>query len=156
MNEKMALRRAVAADAGPIHELHLRSVRQLCREVYSLEIIEGWLRNRAPRGYLPGIQREEMYVAEIDGKIVGFGHAVPGQIEAIFVDPAFVRRGIGSKLMENGIKMAAAGASGTIKIESTLNARPLYEKFGFKVFREILVKRNSVAIPALEMYREIR
>jgi putative acetyltransferase len=155
VNEKITIRKAVAADAEPIHELHLRSVRQLCREVYSPEIIEGWLQNRAPRGYLPGIRRGEMYVAEIGGRIIGFGHAVPGQIEAIFVDPAFIRRGIGSKLTEHGIKMAAAGTSGRIKIESTLNARPLYEKFGFRVFREILVKRNNVEIPALEMYREI-
>jgi putative acetyltransferase len=155
MNEKITLRKAAAADTETIHELHLRSVRQLCREAYSPEIIEGWLQDRAPRGYLPGIQQGEMYVAEIDGRIVGFGHAVPGQIEAIFVHPAFGRRGIGSKLMEYGVKMAAAGTTGTIKIESTLNAHPLYEKFGFKVFREMLVKRNNVAIPALEMYREI-
>jgi ribosomal protein S18 acetylase RimI-like enzyme len=147
---EITIRKAVASDAVPIHELHIRSVRQLCSAVYSPEIIDGWLQNRTPQGYLPGIHRGEMYVAEMDGRIVGFGHAVPGEIAAIYVDPAFIRRSIGSQLVKHGIELASAGGVSTIRIESTLNARPLYEKYGFKVVREILVKRNNVAIPSLE------
>lgn len=152
MKEQVSIRKAVASDAVPIHELHLRSVRQLCSAVYSPEIIDGWLQNRTPRGYLAGINRDEMYVAEIEGRMVGFGHAIPGQIEAIFVDPAYVRRGIGLQLLKYGIDLASAEAVNNIKIESTLNARPLYEKCGFKVVREILVKRNNVEIPSLELH----
>jgi GNAT superfamily N-acetyltransferase len=145
----------VASDAGPIHELHLSSVRELCKSAYSPETIEGWLMNRSPQGYLWGINRGEMYVAEIEGRMVGFGHAVPGEIAATFVDPAFVRRGIGSLLVKHGVEMAKAETSGTIRIESTLNARPFYEKCGFKVTRQILVRRNNVEIPAMELHLEI-
>jgi len=152
MNEPITIRKAGEADAVPIHELHLRSVRQLCSAVYLTEIIEGWLANRAPEGYLPGILRGEMYVAEIDEQIVGFGHAVPGEIAAIYVDPAFTRRGIGSQLMEYGMELATAGGAKTIKIDSTLNARLFYEKCGFKVTREIILRRNNVGIPCLELH----
>jgi ribosomal protein S18 acetylase RimI-like enzyme len=152
MKELVTIRKAEELDAVPIHELHLRSVRQLCSTVYSTEIIEGWLKNRAPEGYLNGIRKGEMYVAEIGGRMVGFGHAVPGEIAAIYVDPAFTRRSIGSLLVENGMEMAKTGTSGTIIIVSTLNACPLYEKCGFKIMREITVRRNDVEIPCVELY----
>jgi putative acetyltransferase len=155
MKEQVTIRKAQESDAVPIHELHLRSVRQLCSAVYSPETIEGWLMNRTPQGYLLGIYRGEMYVAEIEGRIVGFGHAVPGEIEATYVDPAYVRRGIGSLLVKHGVEMAKAGTSGTIRIVSTLNARPLYEKCGFRAIREIVVRRNYVEIPAVELHLEI-
>jgi GNAT superfamily N-acetyltransferase len=158
MNNKakadITIRKAEESDAAPIHELHLRSVRQLCSTVYSPEIIDGWLKNRTSRGYLPGIRRGEMYVAEIDGRIVGFGHAIPGQIAAIYVDPAYIRRGVGSQLMEHGLKMASAGGPSILKVESTLNARPFYEECDFRVVREITLRRNDVDIPAYEMLRE--
>jgi GNAT superfamily N-acetyltransferase len=155
MNESITVRKAEEKDAAPIHELHLRSVRQLCSAVYSPEIIEGWLMNRTPQGYLPGINRGEMYVAEINGRIVGFGHAVPGEIEATYVDPAYVRRGIGSLLVKHGIDLASAGEVRTIRIVSTLNARSLYEKCGFKATREITVRRNFVEISAIELHRKL-
>jgi GNAT superfamily N-acetyltransferase len=152
----ITIRKAIESDATTIHELHLRSVRQLCSRVYSQEIIDGWLKNRTPGGYLPGINRGEMYVAEISGKIVGFGHTIPGEIAAIYVEPAYARQGIGTKLMEHGVKMASVGASGSIKVESTLNARPFYEKCGFTLKREITLRRNDVDIPAYDMFRVIR
>lgn len=90
-----------------------------------------------------------MYIAEVDGQLAGFGHAVPGEIAATYVDPEYVRRGIGTALVEHGVEMAKAGTSGTIRIEGTLNARPLYEKCGFKVVRETTARRNNVEIPSL-------
>lgn len=153
MNEKVKIRKATEADAVRIHELHIESVRKLCNAVYSPEIIDGWLKNRRPEGYIPGIWRGEMYVAELDGKIIGFGHAVPGEIVATFVDPAYVRQGVGTVLMKYGLKKANVKAPGTIRIESTLNARKFYETFGFKVTQEMTVRRGSVEIPCYEMQK---
>ena len=155
MKRKLIIRKARENDAEPIHKLHSCSVRTLCCEVYSPEIIEGWLANRSPQGYLPGILRGEMYVAESDGQIVGFGHAIPGEIAAIYVDPAFIRCGIGRQLVEHGMKMATAGDYKTVKIDSTLNARSFYESCGFRFIKEITLRRNNVDIPALELRREV-
>jgi putative acetyltransferase len=155
MKEKLTIRQATKLDAAPIHELHLRSVRQLCSEVYTKDIIEGWLTNRTPQGYLPGIDRGEIYVAESGGRVVGFGHAVPGEIAAIYVDPDFTWHGIGKQLLEYGMKMAAAGDSKAVKIDSTLNARLFYESCGFRFVKEITLRRNNVDIPAIELRREI-
>jgi putative acetyltransferase len=154
-DKKVKIRKATEADAGRIHELHTDSVRKICSAVYSPETIDGWLKNRRPEGYIPGIWRGEMYVAESEGKIIGFGHAVPGEIAAIYVDPAYLRRGVGTMLMRHGISMANVKAPGTIRIEGTLNARKFYETLGFKVTREINVRRGNVEIPSYEMQREL-
>jgi predicted N-acetyltransferase YhbS len=154
IDKEVKIRKATEADAERIHELNTDSVRKICSSVYSPEIIDGWLKNRTPRGYLAGIRAGEMYVAEKEGKIIGFGHAVPGEILATFVDPAYVRRGVGSLLMKHGIGMANVKAPETIRIESTLNARNFYETFGFKVTREMMVRRGNVEVPCYELHRD--
>jgi putative acetyltransferase len=149
----ITIRKAIEEDAVRIHELHINSARKICSTVYSPEIIDGWLEKRTPGGYLAGIQAGEMYVAEIRGKIVGFGHAVPGEIEAIYVDPAYARQGVGTALMSHGLKMANVKAPGVIRLQSTLNARPFYESMGFRFVKEITLRRNTVDIPCYEMHR---
>ena len=67
------LRNARPADAQRIHELHTASVRGLCMGHYSQEVIDGWLQNRSPQGYLPGIEKGQTFVAEDGGTILGFG-----------------------------------------------------------------------------------
>ena len=144
------IRMATSQDAESIHALHLASVRALCKDAYSSEIIEGWLANRSPSGY-KGIQKNEMYVVVQNGIIVGFSHVIPGEIVAVFVHPDHVRQGIGSMLMRHGITKAKIDHVGPIKIEATLNAQPFYETMGFRKIGDLIARRNEVEIPIVEM-----
>ncbi|MDH3529160.1 MAG: GNAT family N-acetyltransferase, partial [Acidobacteriota bacterium] len=118
----MSIRLATKKDAQTIHDLHTESVTGLCN-LYSNEIIEGWLKGRTPDGY-KGIDKNEMYVYEIAGRIVGFSHVVPGEIIAIFVSPDHAREGVGTKLLKHAIPLAKRGWDGPVKIKATLNAVP--------------------------------
>jgi len=62
--EPLKIRSAIATDADAIHELHTKSVQELCAEHYTPEQIAGWLKQRTSAGYLPGIERNEIFVAE--------------------------------------------------------------------------------------------
>jgi GNAT superfamily N-acetyltransferase len=148
--KKPEIRLATLADASAIHELHTASVRALCKDVYSAEVIDGWLRNRSPTGY-KGIGKKEMYVAETNESIVGFSHVVPGEIVAIFVHPKHVRQGIASALVRHAIVKARTTLGGKIKIDSTLNAEQFYKTMGFIKTGERIAKRNDVDIPIVEM-----
>ncbi len=145
------IRTARESDAPTLHEIHTISVRELCRKDYSPDIIEGWLKNRSPEGYLRAISAGEMYVAELDGQIVGFGHAVPGEVKAVFVHPKFSNQGIGISLAKHGIKLARSESPDVVRVEATLNARRFYEKLGFSVIRETNAQRNDIHISILEM-----
>ncbi len=151
----LRLRKALPRDAPSIHRLHIRSVRTLCRGHYSQEQIDAWLKDRGPESYHDGINRDEMYIAESKGVIAGFGHALSGEIRAIFVDPDFTNRGIGKDLLRRGIEMARQEHSGPVKLEATLNAVSFYQKSGFIKIKPVAVNKNGVDLPLILMQEAV-
>jgi ribosomal protein S18 acetylase RimI-like enzyme len=79
-------------------------------------------------------------VAEIDGRIVGFVTTIVDgehcEIEDLFTEPAWMRRGVASRLMTEAV--ASVRAAGTTTIEVTANGHALdfYKSAGFVVDRE--------------------
>ena len=149
---RLTVRPASDGDAEKIHELHVTAVRMLCGPHYSPGIIEGWLANRSAQGYLRGIRSGATVVAELGPQVVGFGEGVPGEVVAVFVDPACVNRGIGSQLLERALQLAQADRR-IVRLESTLNAVGFYEKFRFLQVERSVVRRNHVAVPVVVMQR---
>jgi GNAT superfamily N-acetyltransferase len=149
--DRFTIRQACRADAHTIHELHTASATTLCVTHYPLEAIQGWLARRTPEGYYPGIDAGEMFVCEAGGKIVGFGHAVPGEVLAVFVHPQWTRQGVGSLLLQQALERATCGYPGPVKLQATLNAQPFYEQHGFVERRRRTVQRGGVDLPVVEM-----
>lgn len=150
---RLTVRPASDEDAESIHELHVAAVRMLCGPHYGQEIMEGWLANRSAQGYLRGIRSGATVVAELGSQVVGFGEGIPGEVVAVFVDPAHVNRGIGSQLLERTLHLAQADRR-IVRLESTLNAVGFYEKFRFIQIERSVVRRNRVEIPIVVMQRQ--
>ena len=151
MGHVFTIRPATPEDAERIHELHTNSVQALGKDHYSSEQITGWLKNRTPQGYLAGIESGEMFVVVEGEQIVGFGHAVPGEVMAVYVDPERVRRGVGQAILVEGITRARKGHQGAVRLDATLNAQNFYEKTGFVEVERKVVKRNEVLLPLVVM-----
>lgn len=149
----VSIRSATPQEAQRIHELHLSAVRAQCAQHYSPEIVEGWLENRSAQGYLRGIASGAIFVAEFESQIVGFGEGAPGEVVAVFVDPAFLNRGIGSALLQHALRLAREQHQGSVRLESTLNAVGFYERFGFTQRNRSVVRRNRVEVPIVVMER---
>src|SRR5262245_53593524 len=132
METKVHIRAAALADAQRIHELHLSSVRTLCAPHYEPHAVDGWLNKRSPKAYLRSIESSAIFVAEMDSKIVGFGESTAGEVLAVFVDPGYAGRGIGTALLRHALRFAQAEQN-PVRVESTLNAVPFYERFGFRM-----------------------
>jgi len=147
------IRAAGPRDGARLHELHTAAVRRICAPHYAPEIIDGWLSNRTPEGYLPEIDRGAIFVVEDERRIVGFGEAAPGVVIAVYVDPTAVRRGVGSAIMSHALGIARRGHDGPIRIESTLNAARFYERSGFAEVGRSTVRRGHVDIPVVLMER---
>ena len=149
----VTIRQATEADAARLHELHTKSVRGLCSGHYTAEVIHGWLVNRSLHGYLPAIKRGEIFVAEHDSTVVGFGEAAEGTIRAVYVDPTSAKRGVGKALLHHALEIAGPRHVVVIRLEATLNAVGFYERFGFHARKQINVHRGSVAVPCILMER---
>jgi len=97
-----------------------------------------------------GLQR--YYVAEADGKIAGvagaqvgeaFFGAVRGYVEGVYVKQAYRRKGIASRLMRECIEWLRSMGCDAVRLQSTVEGRPLYESLGFAPTDELELKLNA-------------
>ena len=146
----VVIRQATRDDAAAIHELHLQSVRELCKGHYSNGQISGWLDHRTPEGYFPAIDEGRLFVAIEGSVIVGFGEAIPGEVFAFYVLPDRAREGIGSTLLMHAMEIAQ-GSADKVVLDSTLNAVDFYRRKGFTEVQKKLLRRGSIELPAVLM-----
>jgi putative acetyltransferase len=145
-----AIRPATSHDALAIHQLHTRSVRGLCSADYPEEVIEGWLEGRSPEGY-HGIAKQEMFVYEKGGEILGWSHVRPEMLVALFVDPKHTRQGIGRALFQHALQMIRSHTKKSIEFEATLTAVSFYERCGCTRLRTSTIQKNNVDVPTVWM-----
>ena len=99
------------------------------------------------------IERGEVVVAEIDGRVAGFaavleedGKAV---LDGLFVEPELWRQGIGSALVADAVHQARQRGLTLMTVLAGPSAREFYEKCGFTLEGEADTRFG----PALRMSR---
>jgi GNAT superfamily N-acetyltransferase len=152
----MEIRTATRDDAAAIHDLHTRSVKGLWGTHYSEAQIGGWIAGRSPEGYVPAISREELFVAEADSELLGFGHAANDSVKAIFVDPDVAGTGVGTALLQHALAQIGKHGAGPTRLTSTLNAVGFYERFGFRATGKRSIENGRVSIPVVDMELPVR
>ena len=135
----------------PMRRRHVRSVLRIESQVYprpwSMGLFMSELALRNSRAY---------YVARVDGVVVGYGGlmvvADEGHVTTLAVDPAWQRRGIGSRLLLTlaGEAIAREARSLTLEVRmSNTGAQELYRRFGFApagVRKRYYVETNEDAL----------
>jgi ribosomal-protein-alanine N-acetyltransferase len=117
----------------PMRRRHLRAVLRIENQVYprpwSLSLFVSELALRSTRVY---------YVARVDGVVVGYvGLMLAGEdahVTTIAVDPAWHRRGIGTRLLLHAARLAVGRGARHLTLEvrvSNAPAQALYRHFGF-------------------------
>lgn len=96
-------------------------------------------------------------VAVRDGQLVGFATVVPsspgvGELDGLFVEPDFMRRGIGRVLIDDAVQNARA--DGVERIEVTANPRALgfYTRLEFVAVGEVPTRFG----PGIRMHLDVR
>lgn len=132
----IVLRPARPGDGQSLYDVTVRSIQGLGKEHYSGDQLAGWMGERTAGYYEDMIKKNKAFVAEENGGILGFVDADPGEVTRLFLLPEASGRGLGKRLLELGVEIAAKDHSGPIKIESTLNAQGFYERHGFKAVKK--------------------
>ena len=121
------IRVAVHADLGALRDLYRRSSLSNAGDRASLlahpEALEF-----AGDAVGEGLTR----VAVVDGRIVGFATLLgDGELEDLFVDPDWMRRGIGRALVLDAVVLAPAHGLDRIEVTANGEALDFYESVGF-------------------------
>jgi GNAT superfamily N-acetyltransferase len=79
----------------------------------------------------------------------------PARIRAMYTAPAFARRGVGRRILEEC--EADAGAAGFRQLEllATVAGRPLYEAVGFRAVAELVDTSAGAPVPLVTMRKPV-
>lgn len=159
----MQIRPAENKDAVAIAEIRERTIRTIVAPLnqYGSDEIEAWASNFSAQRVQEFIEQGNYLVAELEGRVVGFGRlqiesATEALVRGVFVDADCVGRGIGSALVTELLKLARTLGIETVELVATLNARSFYERLGFEFLKQIRhATSNGAMIPGLHMRRRL-
>ena len=154
----LTIRRARQEDKEAIWRVHGEAIRGTCASPYSREVIEIWAGRLRPEKYAEAIDKNDFFVAEEDGRVVGFGELGPeaGAVQGLYVSPDVKGRGVGWRLLCALEERARAHGLKSLRLTSSLNAVAFYERAGFRAVEELTetigpgVERASV-----RMFKEL-
>lgn len=152
------VRPAAASDADGIWRVHNASIRALCRERYGTREIAAWIAFRPPEAYRSALASRHLFVAERADAIVGFGQFDParGEVEACYVSPDAVGRGVGADLLARMEEAARAAGHAVVRLNATLNAESFYARHGYRRLGPAVHRvGDDVELPCVRMEKKL-
>lgn len=143
MNHSITIRRAQAPEARRLSEVAFHSKAYWG---YSPEFMAACRRELT---YTPAdLRANPFFVAEVDGRIVGFyglASLSPTEIEleALFIEPAYIGQGYGRALIDHAKVTAQNLGAAALIIQGDPNAAPFYRAAGGRLTGQ----RESASIP---------
>lgn len=155
---KITLRPATLEDRYALWQVHTQAIRVSAADHYDAAQIEAWAGRLTPEGY----QRyPDCYlVAETEeGRVIGFGelNLKASEVEAVFVDPEFVRRGIGGQLLQALEDLARQQGLTALVVDAALNAVEFYERAGYQQAKPTMCVygKDAIAVPGMLMTKSL-
>jgi putative acetyltransferase len=134
-----------------VAEMVRLSIEQLCAEVYTPPQLQSIVAANHPY-YIPGLAT----VAQLGDEIVGYGVILGDDIQALYVHPNYIRRGIGRRLLARLETQALARRIQHLHVNASLNARPFYQACGFHtVLNRQIVPQGTVPVPVVKMVKAL-
>jgi putative acetyltransferase len=140
-------------DAAVTRRVFERAVGITASADYTSEQIEAWLSDSSDLlAWAAGRAAAGTIVAVDGGEVVGFGDLVQGSLlDMLYVDPDMSRRGVGSALVSEIVRLAREGGAGALETFASLTARPLFERFGFVMVEQRVPVVRGVAMTNFRM-----
>ena len=153
------IRRAAMTDMDRIFGVHSAAVHGIARAYYSPAEVDVWAGRKSPKSYATSISARVIIVDEEAEVIRGFAQLDPGtsSIEAVYVDPAYLRQGVGSRLLAALESIAGASGTARLTLDASLNSVPFYESAGYARVADSLHELSpGISIACVLMQKELR
>jgi predicted N-acetyltransferase YhbS len=128
------IRRARPDDGPGIHVVHTSAIRETCRSHYAPDAIAVWAGRVTPESYGEDLERRDVFVADDDGRVLGFGVLDAGEstVRAVYVHPDAGGHGVGRALLDALETTARLRGVARVHLEASLNAVPFYVAAGWQ------------------------
>ena len=139
----MTLRDYTKTDCAELAELFYDTVHTVNAKDYTHEQLDAWATGKVNlEAWNESFQAHHTVVAEMDGKIVGFGDMdETGYLDRLYVHKDYQRRGVAAAICD-ALEQRTKAAEFTT--HASITARPFFEKRGYTVAREQQVERRGV------------
>ena len=144
-------------DGAAILRLHRRAILLGAVRVYSPAMVHSWADGMNADYHGRAAECGSLIeVAELHGAVVGFCDVLGDEIQGLYVDPGFSRRGVGRGLAERAFVRIRAAGHERARVTAALSGVGFYEAVGFRPVRGVRhPTRGGLVVPALEMVREL-
>lgn len=138
----VSLRPYLPVDASQCAEIFRAAIQISASDDYGDDQLDAWAaRADDAEAFGARLASALTLIALIDGETVGFANLRnKNELDMLYVDPRFGRRGVGSALIDALTRLAAARGAEIVTSEASDTARPLFERHGFVAQRRNLVQ----------------
>jgi len=129
---KISIRKAQAADAAAARDIRNAAILRQCPAHYPADLLAIWTSEGVTDEWVQFVV-QRVYLATVGDEVVGTGAVdlESGQLDALFIRPDMMRRGIGRQMVDHLESLALAAGLTRLTLNSTLNAAPFYRRCGF-------------------------
>ena len=149
----MTLRGYSKPDCAILAQLFYDTVHTVNAKDYTREQLDAWATGEVDlEAWNKSFQAHHTVVAEMDGKIVGFGDMDEiGYLDRLYVHKDYQRRGVATAIC-NALEQNSNAAEFTT--HASITARPFFEKRGYTVVRERQVERRGELLTNFVMRKD--
>ncbi len=133
----MRIRKAQKTDSRALAQLYYETVHAINSRDYNARQLHAWAPAVYPDSFwLARLRRYEVYVAVVEGRLVGFAEFDRrGYIDCFYVHHLQQGRGVGKALMRKMIQLAKRYHLRRLRADVSITARAFFEGRGFRLVR---------------------
>ena len=146
----MILRRYRDEDCNAVSKLFYDTVHTVNAKDYTADQLYAWAHSEdSLQAKHKALMSQHTVIAEMDGKIVGFGSVDKfGCLDMLFVHKDFQRQGIATAICDE-----LEAKFSVIKTYASVTAKPFFEKRHFTVSKQQEVERSGIKLQNFEMIK---
>ncbi|TQS76520.1 GNAT family N-acetyltransferase [Ornithinibacillus gellani] len=155
--------RIIAYQRADIHQIVLlfqETVHAIQARDYSMEQLEAWAPSQGIAAKIENwhvsLSKNITFVAEIKGKLVGFGDMNHrGYLDRLYTHKDFQRQRIATALVSKLENAAINLGIQEINTEASITAKPFFEHRGFHVVEAQKIERNGIVLSNYKMVKKL-
>jgi putative acetyltransferase len=129
---KAVHRLATFADASRLFELRQQAIIALAPKGMSVAEAQAWAATLTVEGMDRKLRELEIWVAEVNGVVVGWGAIQRDRLEGLYTDPEFAGRGVGTELLGMLEALMRGRDIPAAALEASSNAEEFYRRRGYE------------------------